>query len=770
MASILIVEDRPIDRKFLTRLLESDGHHVTGASDGDEALTEIAQHHPDLVISDILMPTVDGFELVRRLRENRECDNVPVIFYTATYHEREAQSLARRCGVVDILTKPSDSKTILSKVNAALALSAALESTPSEPGEFDRDHVRLINATRASRAGQLEASQQRLSAIAEFSQEIAAEHDEVALLKQVCSAARQITLAQQAILGILGTDGSTAHALIGSGFDDDARVSIRDRLVSSTRTGVVIANRESERRSNPDGRPESLGLPHDQPPIFSLLSVPIASTSRVYGRLWLRNKLGAPEFSAADEQVAAVLGIQAGIACENARLYEDLRDHTTALEREITERKELERRLEYLIDHDFLTSLFNRRRFEQALIQETRRLGRYGGRGAVLLLDLDHFKEINDRFGHKAGDDLLKAIASALRARVRETDVLARLAGDEFGIILPNADAAQAQAVAEALLKALRQHTATLADQTIGVTASVGVAMFEGLNDVEVLACADLAMYDAKEAGRNGFSMYQPMKGATTQMSARLAQAEHIRQAVTQQLFVLYCQPIMSLKRDGIDQYELLLRLTSERNELLMPNAFLYVAERFGIILSIDSWVVRQAIGMIADQERAGRPITLNVNISAKSLGDSQLAAVIERALLETGADPTRLVLELTEAAAIGNIENAKVFMNRLRRSGCRFALDDFGMGFGSFYYLKHLPFDFLKIDGDFIRGFVANGIDRLLVEAMVGIAQGMGKETVAEFVADEHMTGQLRRSGVDYAQGYHIGAPRPVADVLAQL
>jgi DNA-binding response OmpR family regulator len=429
MASILIVEDRPIDRKFLTRLLESDGHTVTGASDGDEALTEIAQHHPDLVISDILMPTVDGFELVRRLRENRESANVPVIFYTATYHQREAQSLARQCGVVDILTKPTDSKTILSKVNAALAVSASPESAPSESGEFARDHLRLIHGSLASRVGQLEASQQRLSAIAEFSQQIAAEHDEVALLKQVCSAARQITLAQQAVLGILGTDGSTAHALIGSGFDDDMRVSIRDSLVSSTRTGVVIANRESERRSNPDGRPESLGLPSDQPPIFSLLSVPIASTSRVYGRLWLRNKLGAPEFSAADEQVAAVLGIQAGIACENARLYEDLRDHTAALEREISERKELERRLEYLIDHDFLTNLFNRRRFEQALIQETRRLGRYGGRGAVLLVDLDHFKEINDRFGHKAGDDLLKAIATALRARVRETDVLARLAG-----------------------------------------------------------------------------------------------------------------------------------------------------------------------------------------------------------------------------------------------------------------------------------------------------------------------------------------------------
>jgi EAL domain-containing protein (putative c-di-GMP-specific phosphodiesterase class I) len=237
-----------------------------------------------------------------------------------------------------------------------------------------------------------------------------------------------------------------------------------------------------------------------------------------------------------------------------------------------------------------------------------------------------------------------------------------------------------------------------------------------------------------------------------------------------QQLFVLYCQPIRSLKGDAVTQYELLLRLTGEQNELLLPNAFLYVAERFGIVLAIDSWVVTQAIGLIADRARAGRPLTLNVNISAKSLADSQLATVIERALSETGADPSHLVLELTETTALGNIENAKAFMERLQRSGCKFALDDFGMGFGSFYYLKHLPFDFLKIDGDFVRGFVGSSIDRLLVEAIVAIARGLGKETVAEFVGDADVADRLRMSGVDYAQGYHIGVPMPVTDVFAAM
>ena len=437
---------------------------------------------------------------------------------------------------------------------------------------------------------------------------------------------------------------------------------------------------------------------------------------------------------------------------------------------DISERKELERRLEYLVDHDFLTALFNRRHFEQALAQETKLAARYGGGGAVLLLDLDHFKDVNDRFGHKAGDDLLKTVAAALRERIRETDILARLGGDEFGIILPQADEAETLVVAEEVVKAMRRQTAMLAEQVIPVTASVGVALFGHLTDIELLACADLAMYEAKESGRNGFSLYRPVKGARPRASSRLAAAEGIRHALMHDQLVLYGQPILDLENNEVSQYELLVRLRSDQGELLPPSAFLCVAERFGMIVAIDSWVVQKAVALIADQAQAGRSLTLNVNVSAKSVGDAQLVKVIDRALSDTGIDPTRLVFELTETAAIGNIEKAKTFTNQLRNRGCKFALDDFGTGFGSFYHLKHLPFDYLKIDGDFIRGFIANTTDQFVVKAIVGIAQGMGKKTVAEFVGDMEMTDRLRQSGVDYAQGYHIGVPRPLSDMLAEL
>ncbi len=244
-------------------------------------------------------------------------------------------------------------------------------------------------------------------------------------------------------------------------------------------------------------------------------------------------------------------------------------------------------------------------------------------------------------------------------------------------------------------------------------------------------------------------------------------EAKRIREALDHDRLVLYCQPILNLQNNQVSQYELLVRLRGEQGEMLLPSAFLYVAERFGTITALDSWVVRQAVALIAKQELAGHPITLHVNVSGKSIGNGQLLDLIDQALNEAGADPTRLVFELTETAAISNIEDAKTFTGRLRERGCQFALDDFGSGFGSFYYLKQLAFDYLKIDGDFIRGLVTNRTDQLVVQAVVGIAQGMGKKTVAEFVVDGEMTNLLRDSGVDYAQGYHIGMPQPVSDAF---
>jgi diguanylate cyclase (GGDEF)-like protein/PAS domain S-box-containing protein len=438
---------------------------------------------------------------------------------------------------------------------------------------------------------------------------------------------------------------------------------------------------------------------------------------------------------------------------------------------DISERRELARRLEFLVDHDFLTGLFNRRHFEQALELEVERAARYGAPGAVLLIDLDNFKEVNDTFGHMAGDDLLKGIGGLLRHRMRHTDTLARVGGDEFALLLPQTGAEQAQVVADEIVKALGRQTAVLASQSIRITVSAGVALFDGLGATDVLTRADLAMYKAKQAGRNRFVIWRPGAVETDPGSAPHEEVEQIRQAIQEERFVIFWQPILELETMKIGPYEILLRLPrSDDCEPLLPSSFLYVAERFGLIMSIDHWVVRKAIALIAEYSRAGRHLVLHVNLSGKSICDPRFAGVVEEALVEGGIDPACLVLEITEAAAIANLEQARVFADRLRKHGCLFALDDFGAGFASFYYLKNFPFDYLKIDGEFIRDLGANPVNRLVVQAIVGIARGMGKKTVAEFVGDADTARLLRESGVDYAQGYHVGPPRPVTEVNSPL
>jgi diguanylate cyclase (GGDEF)-like protein/PAS domain S-box-containing protein len=441
--------------------------------------------------------------------------------------------------------------------------------------------------------------------------------------------------------------------------------------------------------------------------------------------------------------------------------------HVIKQVQDISERKERARQLEYLVDHDFLTGLYNRRWFERELAREVERATRYETPGAVLVIDLDHFKDINDSLGHKAGDDLLKGVAGLLKQRVRQADVLARLGGDEFALLLPQTSADHAEIVADEIVKTLSRRMAVSAGQSVVVTASVGVAISDGLTDTELLAYADLAMYEAKEAGRNRFAVYRPAKGGRERVSARLAEAERIRQALEEDRLLLYGQPVLDLNTNEFNNYELLVRLPGDRGgEPLLPSAFLYVAERFGLIQAVDGWVVRNAIRLIAEQAHSGRQLTLSVNISGKSISDPKLALLIEEALDEAGIDPACLIFELTETAAIGNFEQAKNFAARLRSRGCRFSLDDFGAGFGSFYYLKNFPFDYVKIDGGFIRGLVSNQMDQLVVRAIVSIAQGLGKKTVAEFVAEQETASMLREIGVDCAQGYYIGQPRPISEV----
>jgi diguanylate cyclase (GGDEF)-like protein len=425
--------------------------------------------------------------------------------------------------------------------------------------------------------------------------------------------------------------------------------------------------------------------------------------------------------------------------------------------------------LRYLADHDSLTGLLNRRRFRAELDQYVSFSARYGGQGAVMIIDIDGLKAVNDALGHHGGDNLLRQVADVMRERVRTTDIVARLSGDEFAVLMPQTDIAGALQLGEDL-RAQAAETAMPAPDGPGATISVGITMFggRGVGAEAVLVAADQAMYRAKEEGRNQIALFQDPEEPKRRARSALTTSARIRDALTHDRLSLHTQPIRSLASGGIERYELLLRMTSDGGELLPAASFIEAAERSGMIQELDRWVVARALELLAERERAGSPVSLHVNLSGVSVADISVLEFIERRLDEGDADPARCTFEITDTARVGDYRRATDFADRLTEFGCQVAIDDYGTGLGPFHYLKQIPFDVVKIDGAFIRDMPRNDADQLMVQAIVQIARGLGKTTIAEFVQDDATTQMLREYGVDMAQGYHLGRPVDVAEALA--
>jgi diguanylate cyclase (GGDEF)-like protein/PAS domain S-box-containing protein len=413
---------------------------------------------------------------------------------------------------------------------------------------------------------------------------------------------------------------------------------------------------------------------------------------------------------------------------------------------DITARLEAERQLRHQADHDALTGLWNRRRLEREL---DLLLDRATPRAcALIVFDVDHFKFLNDSFGHARGDELLKAVARSLRSQLEEGQSLARLGGDEFALLLPDTGEDAARELAARMLAELKCQT--LAENRITASAGVAGSSQDHLVSAgELLVAADIALYEAKDAGRDRCAVAIGVNRGHTWI-------DEIREALADERLILHAQPIIDLSTGETVREELLVRMLDADGEVIPPASFIPASERFGLINEIDRWVVARALELAA----AGRK--LEVNLSAHSLGDREITKMVAGAV-EQGIDPNNVVFEITETAAAANYREAADFAERLSRIGCGFALDDFGTGFGSLSYLRHVAFAYLKIDMEFVRDLNRAAISQRIVRVVVNIASNLGQKTIAEGVEDAETLNILRSLGVDYAQGFHIARPAPI-------
>ncbi|MFC4949993.1 putative bifunctional diguanylate cyclase/phosphodiesterase [Pseudonocardia sp. GCM10023141] len=431
--------------------------------------------------------------------------------------------------------------------------------------------------------------------------------------------------------------------------------------------------------------------------------------------------------------------------------------------RDVTEQHRARQELAYLAEHDPLTGVANRRRVTAWLADCAER----ADGGALLLIDVDNFKDINDLRGHAVGDRVMRSLAHTVSARIGSDALLGRLGGDEFAVVVPFGDAENGLELGERLCDAVARTPIADAGSSLQVTISVGVADVAPGREVETsLARADLALYEAKRAGRNRARRFAPDQ--YHQAVRRVSLLQRVADALDSNTMELDAQPIVDLNSGATVRHELLIRLRDGLSPELGPADFLPAAERTDLVLQLDRWVLDHAVTALAAPAARAADMRLDVNVSARSLEDDELGDWILALLRRHGVEPRRLGLEITETAAVNGLDGARSLAVQLIEAGCGFALDDFGSGFGSFAYLKHLRFTAVKIGGDFVKALDADRIDRALVAAVVGVASDLGMTTVAEQVDRAALVDLLRRLGVDHGQGYHLGRPRPLGELLA--
>ncbi|MEG4811226.1 EAL domain-containing protein [Microcoleus sp. F8-D3] len=700
--NILIVDDLPDNLRLLRDTLREEGYKVRSAITGAMALRAAQSPSTELILLDIKLPDIDGYEVCRQLKSDERTADIPIIFLSALNETfNKVQGLT--AGGVDYIAKPFQVEEVLARVETHLTIRRLQQ-------RLQKQNLRLLREIEERQ--RLEES---LFAEKELAQVTLQSIGDAVITTDAQGRVKYFNPIAERLTGwktheVQGVPFSTVFLIVDQVTREPVenpinKALLEERIVTLANNTILIADDGTE--------------------------YPIADSAAP-----IRDRQG--------QIIGAVI------------VFHD-----------VTESRYLTRQLSWEANHDALTGLINRRRFEEHLVEALASVKDSNHQHALCYLDLDQFKVVNDTVGHIAGDELLRQVTGLIQQGVRANDMLARLGGDEFGILLTQCSLSQATQIAENLKDLVHQFRFIWNGKTFIIGVSIGVVVIDQTSQDlrELLGAADAACYAAKARGRNCVHIYSLDDSELIKQRGERQLISKISRALETNRFCLYYQKIVSItSKPLVEHYEILIRMLDENGKLVSPNEFIPAAERYGLITEIDSWVIETFFSKyhnLPEKDDLTQGL-YTINLSGASISNNQFMRFLIEQFSRYKVPPRTIGFEITETAAIANFEQARYFMTELKKLGCCFALDDFGSGLSSFAYLINLPVDYLKIDGAFVKNISHNLISQALVEGFNRIAHAMNLETIAEFVEDETILEKLREIGVDYAQGY--GIARPVA------
>ncbi|HZO03560.1 MAG TPA: EAL domain-containing protein [Burkholderiales bacterium] len=729
MATILVADDNRANREALAALLETAGHSVVRAVDGREALARAREARPELVISDVLMPMMDGYELARRLKADPATASAALMFYTAYFGGQDAQALAQAHGVSRVLLKPSQNAEILREVDAALA--ARNEAPPQIAGDLDQEHLRVMVDQLLEKTGALEIQQRRIERLNRTLEVLSAVNalivraaDRQALLDEACRIAVEKGGFRLAAIGLADPLGQPVRQVAAAGEGSAEREFVRLKL--GTRSLIWNDSQSG-----------------------SFVALPLLAGGETAGILLLYAR--SRDFF--DEEEMSLLHELAG-------------DIAFAL-RHLAQKA----RMDYLAYHDSLTDLPNRSLFTDRLMQALNAARREKRFAAAIFVDIERFRMVNETFGRKAGDDLLREVGTRLRQAAREQDTVARVGADHFAVAVAPFDRPgdTAYTFLERLDEALAEPIVIEGvELRVGLKAGIAVFPADGESTEALCANAETALIKAKQQG-NRYLFYAPEMNA--RVAESLAMENRLRRALEDGTLALHYQPKIDVGSGEVAGLEALIRWNDPELGAVPPARFVSLLEETGMILAAGRWALRKTVEDIRRWRSLGLTVPrTSVNVSALQLRQKDFVDSVLDAISEFDGVAPLIDIEITESVLVDDIEESTRKLQALRRAGVEVSVDDFGTGFCSLSYLARLPVDTLKIDRSFVVRMRDAGVPRNIVAMIVSLAHTLGLRVVAEGVEDDEQVRLLRELGCDQIQGYFVSRPVPPEDIDAML